>query len=185
VPVERRRSHRYRGWTVVWFQGGKAVGESVIEALDPETVRFKLTAQAELKAGAGFEVFPPYGANWLIHSNTLSGCSNPVVLDVYGSETSVLRDNLISRGEAVGVKAAVKLAGRFTLSGNQISGFDEPDSAALFIGPDATGRLPRSVYLRNTFERCAVVVRETREGQWKESIADGNLFLNCQAAPPP
>ena len=183
VPLERRRSHGYRGWTVVWFQGSTAVGQSVIEFFDPETLRFRLTAPVEVKAGAVFEVFPPNGANWLIHSNTVTGCSRPVVLDAYGSETSILRDNVISRGDVSGVNEAIKIAGRFTLSGNYVSGFDEPGSAALVIGPDASGRLPRNLCLRNTFERCAIPVKEMGEGLWQECVTEGNLFIDCGVAP--
>ena len=53
------------------------------------------------------------------------------MLDSYGSATSVVRGNLIDRGLATGVAQAIELRGNFDLIGNQISGFDEPGSAAL------------------------------------------------------
>ena len=183
VPFERRQSHRYRGWNVAWLGSGTPAEVSVVADFDPETCRFKLVEARAMHVGDVFEVFPPYGANWLIHSNTVSGCAKPVVLDSYGSETSILRDNLISRGDAGGVSEAVKVSGRFTLSGNRICGFDEQGSAALAIAADATGHAPRNLYLRKTFERCAVAVKEAREGLWKESVAEGNLFLDCGTAP--
>jgi hypothetical protein len=49
--------------------------------------------------------------------------------------------------------------------------------------PDPAGRVARNLIQRNTFERCIAVVREAREGLWQECVADGNLFVNCQAAP--
>ena len=78
---------------------------------------------------------------------------------------------------------AIKVTGRFTLSGNHVSGFDEPASAALVIGPDGAGRPPQSLYLRNTFEHCAVAVREMSAGLWQECVTEGNLFIDCGAAP--
>jgi hypothetical protein len=167
----------------VWVGSDTPVQTSVVEDFDPETCRFKLAEARELRVGDAFEVYPHYGANWLLHSNAVSGCARPVVLESYGSATSTFRDNIISRGDVSGVKEAVKVAGRFMLSGNRITGFDEPDSAALVISPDATGRVPRNLYLRNTFERCAVAVREARDGLWQDGVAVGNLFIDCGEAP--
>lgn len=182
LPLEWRDSHLYRGWNVVWT-GGQAGGSSVIAAFDPESLRFRLKEPREMKVGDAFQVFPPGPANWTLHSNTVTGCAEPVRLEAYGSENSVFRDNTVSRGEATGVYAAIRVAGQFRLIGNLVSGFDEADSAALAIGPDAGGRFARNLYLRNTFERCAAVVQEAREGLWQESVADGNLFVDCQTAP--
>jgi len=183
VPMARRRSHLYRDWSLLWTSGSHAGSLAIIEVFDPETYRFKLKEAQGMKVGDAFDVCPPYGANWSIHSNTIAGCAQPVLLESYGSESSVFRDNLVSRGEAVGVAQAVRLAGRFAFSGNLISGFDEAGSVALSIAPDAAGRDTRNLYLRNTFERCTTVVKEARDGLWKASVVEGNLFVDCTTAP--
>lgn len=183
VPLERRQSHRYRGWNLVWVDSGSPAERSVVADFDPETCRFRLAAAREMRVGDAFEVYPPYGANWLLHSNTITGCAEPVLLDAYGSQTSGFKDNIITRGEARGVLSAVRVAGQYSLSGNLFSGFDEAGSAALAIGPDAGARTPRCVYLRNRFERCAAVVREAQVGLWEKCLAEGNLFVDCGAVP--
>ena len=107
IPFERRRSHRYRGWGVAWIEGQRVAGTSAIAAFDPETLQFHLTESRELKPGQVFEVFPPGGANWLIRDNTVTGCVRPVVLDSYGSATSVLRGKPLS-----GVKSSIEVSFR-------------------------------------------------------------------------
>jgi len=125
LPLEWPYSHHYQGWNVVWFSGNMTNGTSVIESYDPVTLCFKLTAPRDLKVGDTFEVFPPNSANWLIHGNTITGCQHPVVLDSHGSDTSVLKGNLISRGENRSATQAIQiLCGRFKLIGNQTSGFE-------------------------------------------------------------
>ena len=183
LPLEWKTSHLYRGWNLAWTGGSPSANLSVIDAFDPVTCRFKLKEPREMKVGDAFQVFPSGSANWNIHSNTVTGCADPVKLDSYGSETSFFRDNVVSRGEAQGVKQAIQVAGQFKLLGNTISGFDEAGSSALLLTPDPVGRVARNLIQRNTFERCAAVVKEAREGLWKECITDGNLFVNCQAAP--
>ncbi len=126
VPLERRQSHCYRGWNLAWLGGRQPPALSVIEAFDPETLQFKLREPYAMEAGKSFEVYPP-AANWNIHDNTIAGCLRPVVLDSHGSATSLVRNNLISRGEAAGAKQAIEVHGRFDLAGNQILGFDEVD----------------------------------------------------------
>lgn len=123
LPLEWRRSHQYRGWNVVWLRGREAVGTSVLESYDPATLRFKLQAPRDLKVGDAFEVFPQ-SANWLIHDNTITGCQRPVVLDCYGSETSLVRNNLVERGAANAAVLPIDVRGRFSLIGNQLAGFD-------------------------------------------------------------
>ena len=125
VPLERRQSHRYRGWNLLWLNGTQANTLSVLDGFDPETLRFKLREPHPMKVGDRFAVYSP-SANWNIHHNTITGCQQPVVLDSFGSETSLLKDNLVSRGDVTGVKQAIQVRGRFGLSGNQVSGFDEP-----------------------------------------------------------
>jgi hypothetical protein len=183
LPFAPPQSHLYRGWNLVWLGGATSTPLSVIEVFDPATQQLRLKEPAPIKEKAAFHVFPPGAANWTLASNTVTGCLEPVRLDSYGSEASFFRDNLVSRGEAQGVKQAVSLAGQFTLIGNTISGFDEPGSTALLLTLDPVGRVARNLIQRNTFERCATVVKEAREGVWKECIADGNLFVNCQTPP--
>ena len=123
VPLERRQSHCYRGWNLAWLSVGRTLAPSVIETFDPETLQFKLRAPHGMQVGDRFEVFP-VAANWTVHDNTITGCLRPVVLDSHGSETSLVRDNLISRGETAGAGAPIELHGNFKLIGNHVHGFD-------------------------------------------------------------
>ena len=132
-----------------------------------------------MKPGDSFCVFPSGPANWNFHDNTITGCTSPVVLDSYGSETSLLKGNLITRGEATGVKAAVEVGGLFKLIGNQISGFDEKDSSALSLAADALGRVARSIYRDNIFERCIAVVPKDQAALWDAAKPEGNVFVEC------
>jgi len=134
VPFPRRQSHGYRGWNLAWLSGAKPNALSVIEAFDPETLRFKLREPREMKPGDRFQVFPP-SANWHIHDNTITGCLNPVVLDSHGSRTSLVRNNLVSRGDVVPLGPAIDVRGQFQLAGNQVHGFDEPSPAEAGRGP--------------------------------------------------
>jgi hypothetical protein len=185
VPMERRRSHLYKGWDLAWIGGGKPVALSAIDSFDPETLRFRIKEPRDLKVGDTFEVFPPYGANWNIHSNTITDCLSPVVLDCYGSETSLFADNIVTRGDATGVKAALELRGRFHLTGNCVSGFDEAGSAALGLYPDRFGRPLQNLCRNNTFERCSSVVSESEKGLWDALVTSDNSFLGCGAIPAP
>lgn len=118
-------AHQYRGWELGWFRGGKPNGTSVIDLFDPATARFTLKAPHEMKAGDRFEVYPR-ALNWTLHDNTITGCNSPIVLDSHGGATSIVKDNLISRGEAASGKHAIEvIRGRFELQGNRISDFDE------------------------------------------------------------
>jgi hypothetical protein len=185
LPLEWRFSHLYRDWNVVWLDKGAVVGTSVLDSYDPSTLRFKLKAPRTLKVGDVFEVYPPAGANWNIHNNTITGCPIPVRLDSYGSETSRLAGNVISRGEATGVKFAVEVRGRFKFLNNTFHGFDEPTGAVLGLFPDRMGRPLPNLYRDNIFEQCSAVVGESEKGLWEAAMKSGNLFLNCAAAPKP
>ena len=185
VPAERRQSHLYRGWNLVWTPGGNPAEVCVIDGFDPETRQFTLREPREMKAGDTFEVFPPHGANWTVHSNTLVGCKQPLVLDCYGSETSTIRGNTISRGLTTGVPQAVLVAGRFNLIGNHIVGFDEPDGAALLLQPDRLGTVPPNLYRDNVFERCTRVLTAGSEALWEGAMTAGNQYVACPAPPSP
>jgi hypothetical protein len=73
--------------------------------------------------------------------------------------------------------AAVEVHGMFKLIGNNISGFDEKDSAALWLAADPLGRTARSVYSGNVFQRCAVVVPESQKQSWRASNVQGNVII--------
>ena len=186
VPLDHRKTRQCEGWRLVWLSGSKPSGESVIDAVigaaRPETVRFKLKKPRETKVGDAFEAIPP-SANWNIHDNTISGCRQPVILDSYGSSTSLFRNNTINRGEAKEIKQAVVISGRFKLIGNCINGFNEKDSAALALNPDGLGNTCPSLYLGNVFQGCSTVMKESRPGLWAASTTDGNLFIDCGSVP--
>ncbi|MFA7173063.1 MAG: hypothetical protein WC340_06565 [Kiritimatiellia bacterium] len=176
-PLARHRSHGYRGWNLVWLKANKPDGLSIIDHFDPKTCHFKLREPREMKAEDVFEMFPPACANWNIHDNTLASCLKPVVLNAYGSETSLFKDNIITRGEAAGVKAAIEISGRFTLLGNHVSGFNEPGSTALLLTDDPTGRTRLSRYCGNRFERCAGIVPENQKSLWDAAKPEGNVLI--------
>lgn len=127
VPMERRQSHRYRDFNLVWICADKPAGQSVIETFDPETLRFTIKEPREIKAGDRFEIFSP-SANWNLHDNTISGCAQAVVFNNHGSDTSMFRNNLIERGGATNAAQAVVGTGKLKMDGNHIVGFDEKKS---------------------------------------------------------
>ncbi len=174
LPLERLRPDLCHGWSLAWLGGSKPGALSVIEAFDPETLRFRLKEPCGMKAGDRFEVIVP-SADWSLHDNTITGCLKPVVLDSFGSETSLLKNNLITRGETSGVKSAVDVRGMFKLIGNRISGFDEKGSAALSLTADPLGRTARSVYRDNVFTRCASLVDQSQKALWDASNAQQNV----------
>lgn len=181
VPLERRQSHRYRGWGLALADG--AQGPATIEDFDPVALQFTLTAPLEVKPGMSYQVFPTRGVDWTIARNTITGCRNPVVLDSYGSASSVFEGNLITRGGTTGVPAGVDLRGHWQFSDNRVVGFDEEGCSALRLQPDLVGRPPQSIFLRNSFERCANAVVEVEPGLWSNSIVGDNLFVGCGGAP--
>ena len=185
VGAERRRSHRYQDWLLVWTAGGKVTGGSVIAAFDPETKLIRLKEARETKPGESFEIYPPYGANWDIHDNAISDCLVPVVLDSYGGESTLFRQNTVSRGAVSGAKIALELRGRFLLSGNLFCGFDEPGSATLMLHPDRFGRPAPSAIRDNTFERCGKPVAESAPGLWQACLREANSYLRCGEKPAP
>jgi hypothetical protein len=140
-----------RGWSLVWLGSGKTPALSTVDGFDPQTLRFRLQQPHAMKPGDRFEVIAP-ATNWNVHDNTITGCLRPVVLDSYGSETSLLRNNTITRGAAAGVRAAVEIGGMFQLIGNQITGFDERPSTALSFAADPLGRAARSVCRDNRIQ---------------------------------
>jgi len=178
VPLPRRKTARYEGWNMVWTSGGKLQGPVVMGPFDRETDQFKLAAPTPLKTGDMFEVFPP-AATWNLHDNVITGCQSPVLLNIWGSPTTLFRRNMIDRGEATGVKQALLLSGRCDLLGNRFTGFDEPDSAAVALQPDRLGRVPANLLRQNIFQRCPIPVSTSQKGLWQQQEGDGNLFIEA------
>jgi len=186
VPLDPRKARQCEGWRLVWLSGGRPAGESVLDAVvdaaRPETLQMKLKEPRETKVGDTFEVIPP-SSNWLLHDNTITDCLRPVILDSYGNATCLFRDNVVARGATGKVAQAIVVSGRFQLLGNHVSGFDEKDSSALLLNPDRLGTACRSSYRGNVFERCAAVMKESREGLWQAAASDGNIFIDCGSPP--
>jgi len=175
LPLPRRKSPHYQGYSFVWISGGKLNGPVVMEGFDRDALQFKLRAPAALKTGDMFEVFPP-AANWNFHDNLITGCLRPVDLGIWGSPTTVFRANIIERGQTTGVKQALLLTGRCDLIGNRFCGFDEKDSVAVALQPDRLGRVPGSLLRQNVFARCPIPVGESQKGLWREEVGGGNVF---------
>jgi hypothetical protein len=175
VPLPRRKTARYAGYSMMWSSGGKLQGPVTMGPFDRATNQFKLAAPTALKTGDMFEVFPP-AANWNIHDNLITGCLNPVTLNIWGSPTTVLRHNLIERGEATGVKQGALVAGRCDLIGNRFVGFDEQGSAAVMLQPDRLGRVCANLLLRNIFLGCPTPIAESQKGLWQRQEGDGNVI---------
>jgi hypothetical protein len=176
LPLDRLRPGFCRGWNIVWLGKSKPAALSVIEAFDPETLRFGLKEPCDMKAGDRFEVIAS-STDWSLHDNTITGCLKPVVLDSYGSETSLLKNNIITRGEATGVQSAIEVSGTFKLIGNHICGFDEKGSAAFSLMADPLGRTARSVYRDNVVTQCDSVVDQSQEALWDASNAQQNVTI--------
>ena len=70
----------------------------------------------------------------------------------------------------------------FTLLGDQISGFDEPQSAALTLVADPLGRTVRSTYRNNLFHRCTTLVPKAQQPLWDAARPEGNVCTECGAA---
>jgi len=117
-------------WRLLLEQAGKFRPDAlaVLEGFDAESLRFTLRQACAMKVGDRFSVYAP-AANWSIHHNTLVGCQAPILLDCYGSATSLVRENLLTRGAAVGVQKPIDVRGEFKLIDNQLSGFEEPGAA--------------------------------------------------------
>ena len=117
--------------------------------------------------------------NWSIHDNTITDCLRPVVMDSYGSRTSLFKNNLITRGSTNKVLLGVEVHGCFQFFDNRLIGFDEQDLAAMALYPDAIDRVAKSQYLGNIFENCFYAVTESKPGMWKNAMAKDNLTIAC------
>ena len=166
-------SKLHRGWRIAWLKTGKPTEASTVESV--EAGCFRVAKPRAIRVGDKFAICPP-STNWNIHDNTVTGCTNPVVLEASGSATSFFRDNLLARGQADGVKQAIIVSGRVNLFGNHVFGFCDPDCAALLLRPDVWGEAPRNVYRDNVFKQCAGTVSQTRDGLWEACFRQGNRF---------
>lgn len=176
LPRVRRDSHLYRGWNLLWRSGEHCDSTVSIEEFEPdEERRFRLSEPQRMQPGNVFQIFPN-SANWLIHDNTITDCSYPVALESHGGATTVFRDNIISRGAAVDVAAAVVIRGQYKLIGNQVVGFDEENSAA-FLLREARPTRRRVILKDNIVENCSNFVKVTDETLWENAIHQGNLFV--------
>ncbi len=183
IPLEWRDSHLYRGWSLVWTTGDNKGKLSTIDAYDPDTQKFTLRGNINIRAGESFNAFPAVEANWNIHNNTITGCQNPVDLNSYGSESSVFKGNVITRGDISGVKAALIVRGRFKLTNNHVSGFDEENSAALLLETNSPGCMEQNLYMNNIFENCYEVAVGDLEKLWEKRNSFGNICLKCKRIP--
>ncbi len=185
LPWPRRRTHCYRGCRIAWVaRGGDGfILGPEIKTFDPDEGVYRLTEDCELKEGTGFAILSPQGPNWNIHHNVINNCAQLVDLDVFGGPTAVFADNLLSRGETENVKIAAEIHGRFKITDNQFSGFDEPDSVTLTLYPDPVDRPSRLICRDNIFDQCATPIGEGVPGVLKAAIAGGNVFGGHVEAP--
>ena len=178
IAWPRRRTHCYRGYRLAWLPRGKAnpVLGPRIETFDPDEGVFRLTQDGGVKKSARFALYSPQGFRWSIHHNVIGNCAQPVSIDVFGGPTAVFGDNLLSRGEATGVKVAAEIRGLFKIADNQFVGFNEPDSVALMLHPDPLGRPARVICRDNVFDQCTTPIGEGAAGVWEAAIKGGNVF---------
>lgn len=172
LPMEWQVSSRYRGWQIVWLAENTS---STIADFNPEKMQFILDKpKTDLKKDDSFHLFPPQ-AHWTIHDNTITDCSLPVEIDVYGSATTTLRNNVITRGQTTDVKTACRIAGQVNLIGNHFEGFDTNDYIVLEMLPDKIGRVLPNLIRDNVFQNCMVPVIERSAGLWNACYREGNL----------
>jgi len=186
LPLERTQPENVKGWSLIWISGKESEahsGISIVESFDPVTLNFRLREARTMKQGDRFEVNVP-ALNWNVHDNTITDCLKPVILNSYGSKSSLFRNNLVTRGSTANVPLAVEVHGYFQIIDNRITGFDEDKAVALALFPDATGRAAKSQYQGNIFEKCFKVVNENQAGLWKNSITGDNIAIECNGKIP-
>ena len=180
LPLERINPEMSKGWKLVW-QGkdnNGTIQTSEIESFDPETLHFKLKESHPMKQGDSFDVNAP-SLNWNIHDNMVVDCQKPVVLNSYGSSTSILRSNLVTRGNASNVQAGIEIHGSFRIINNHITGFNDEKSAAVSVFTDPAGRICNSNFIGNVFEDSAAAAFEDKPGLLKKCTLKDNISINC------
>ena len=174
-PMEINRQELYKGWSIAWRESQEL---SVIEQFDPDTLRFRLREPRQMKSGDILEFISPSLA-WTMHDNTLTDCLRPVVLDSYGSRTSILKGNLVTRGNTPDVLTGIEVHGIFQLQDNHLLDFNEDKAVAIKLFPDAIGRVCNSQYQDNIFENCFDAVAESQKGLWKNCLTKNNMTIEC------
>jgi hypothetical protein len=177
-PMEINRDKLYKGWSIAWRESNAIKGMCVIESFDPDTLCFKLREPRQMKVGDILEFIAP-SLQWTMHDNTVADCLRPVVLNSYGSRTSLFKDNLVTRGHTQKVQTGIEIHGSFQLIDNRITDFNEEKATAIALYPDIVGRIVKCQYQGNIFENCLGVVTESQPGLWKNSISRDNLTVEC------
>ncbi len=181
LPLERTEPGLTSGWTLVWrsdTDSDKYNGISVIESFDPKTLSFRLREPYDMKVRDRYEISVP-SAGWSVHNNIVTDCIRPVILNSYGSKTSIFRGNLVTRGNTGNVKAAIEVHGQFQLNDNRILDFDEAESTALALHPDPIGRICQCQYIGNVFHNCNRVIKASKPELWENSIKKDNQAIDC------
>ena len=181
VPPERVNPDMFNGWKIVWRNtGNDKLGSrmSVIESFNPVNFEFKIKEPCTMKTGERYELIAP-SLNWTIQNNSITDCLRPVVLNSYGSRTSIFKDNLVTRVSTGKVPLAVEVHGCFQLFNNRFTGFDEEGSTALAIHPDAIGTICKSQYQGNIFDNCHNILTESQPELWKNSLVKDNQTIDC------
>lgn len=177
-PLEPNRQVLYKRWHIAWQKSKASEVISVIESFDPDNLSFKLMEPRQMKVGDILEFIAP-SLQWNIHDNTVTECLRPLILDSYGSSTSLFKDNLVNCGNMTSVSNGIEVHGRFQILDNHLNGFAKQGAAAFSLYPDAIGRISTSRYERNTFENCFDIITESQPGLWKASMNKDNLAIDC------
>jgi len=85
----RTRSHRYKGWKMVWDDGS----ESVIADYEPISREFTLSEPRKLTSEEEFYIYCPENLRWSIHHNMIDSCNVPLCIDSYANLTAVIDSN--------------------------------------------------------------------------------------------
>ena len=181
LPIERDRPGTVSGWSLAWKTSEQLQSHadiSVIESFDPGTLGFKLRETREMKPGDTFDVIAP-SVNWTVHNNTITDCMRPVILNSYGSRTSIFKNNLVTRGKTANVTPGIEVHGCFQFIDNRITDFDEDKAIAIALYPDAIGRVCNCQYQGNIFENCSGIISESQPELWKSSMKKDNQTIGC------
>lgn len=84
----------YRNWRIQWLTGANKGREMIIENYNQDGRIITLKENADLNAGDRFAIYPAH-ANWQIHHNTISECTEAVKLDLPYENGINIKDNII------------------------------------------------------------------------------------------
>ena len=181
LPLPRIEPETVKGWTLVWRGSTDSTsrsGMSVIESFNTETLYFRLHEPYLMKKGDRFEIIAP-SLNWNMHDNIVTDCLRPVVLDSYGSRTSLFKANMVTRGNTEKVPIGIEVHGNFQLVDNRIVDFNEDKATAMVLYPDAIGRPLKNQYQGNIFDNCCEVIKVSQPDLWKNSLTRDNIAIEC------